>query len=80
MLAAAFPKMYQEHKNLYLAAPRYLGVEELGDNGVKVKIAVNCLEEKFFPAKRQLTRDVRILFKNAGIKIPFPQVVVHQGE
>ena len=80
VLSAAFPKMYHDHKDLYLAAPRYLGVEELGDNGVKLKIAVNCAEEKFFPAKRQLARDVRILFKQAGIKIPFPQVVVHQGD
>ena len=80
VLATAFPKMFAEHKDLYLAPPRLLGVEELGDNGMKLKIAVNCTEEKFFAAKRMLTRDVRVLFAKAGIKIPFPQVVVHQGE
>jgi small-conductance mechanosensitive channel len=30
-------------------------------------------------AQRQLRRDIKILFDEAGINIPFPQVVVHQG-
>ena len=30
----ALPKMYESNKDLYLAAPRYLGVEELADSGI----------------------------------------------
>ena len=80
VLTAAFPKMYAVHKDLYLGEPRLLGVDELGDNGMKLKICVNCTEDKFFPAKRALNRDVRVLFNESGITIPFPQVVVHKAE
>ena len=79
ILAEAFPKMYADHRDIYLAPPRYLGVDELGDSGIKLKIIVDCAEPKVFAAKRQLNRDVRILFSETGIEIPFPQVVVHKG-
>ena len=79
ILAEAFPKMFEEHRDVYLAPPRYLGVDELGDSGIKLKIIVDCAESKVFAAKRQLNRDVRILFSETGIEIPFPQVVVHKG-
>ena len=79
ILAEAFPKMYADHRDIYLAPPRYLGVDELGDSGIKLKIIVDCAEPKVFAAQRQLDRGVRILFSEAGIEIPFPQVVVHKG-
>ena len=79
ILAEAFPKMFADHRDIYLAPPRYLGVDELGDSGIKLKIIVDCAESKVFAAKRQLNRDVRILFSETGIEIPFPQVVVHKG-
>jgi len=79
ILAEAFPKMFADHRDIYLAPPRYLGVDELGDSGIKLKIIVDCAEPKVFAAKRQLNRDVRILFSETGIEIPFPQVVVHKG-
>ena len=79
ILAEAFPKMFEEHRAVYLAPPRYLGVDALGDSGIKLKIIVDCAESKVFAAKRQLNRDVRILFSETGIEIPFPQVVVHKG-
>ena len=80
VLKAAFPKMYDAHKNLYLSEPRYLGVDDLGDNGVVIKTAVNCTEANFFAAKRALTRDVKLLFDANGIAIPLPQVVVHEAK
>ena len=79
ILAEAFPKMLAEHSDIYLAEPRYLGIEELGDSGIVLKIIVSCLESNVFAAKRQLNRDVRILFDQNGVEIPFPQVVVHTG-
>ena len=80
ILADNLPKMYLEHQDLYLAAPRYLGVTRLADSGVDIKIVVDVKEDDVFPAQRALTRDVRILFAKQGIEIPFPQVVVHNGD
>ena len=79
VLADAFPKMYAEHSDMYLAEPRYLGLDVLGDSGMTIKLGASVKEEKVFAAKRMLNRDVRILFSENDIEIPFPQVVVHKG-
>ena len=80
MLQEALPPMYIEHKDLYLSAPRYLGVTELADSGVNLKFVVDVKEEDVFRAQRQLTRDIRVLFADKDVEIPFPQVVVHKGD
>lgn len=80
ILAEGLPPMYEAHRDLYLSAPRYLGVDALADSGVNVKIVADVKEENVFAAQRMLNRDVRILFAEKGVEIPFPQVVVHKGE
>ena len=80
VLGESLPQMYAAHQDLYLAAPRYLGVTQLADSGVNIKLVVDTSEENVFAAQRMLTRDIRILFAERGIEIPFPQVVVHRGE
>ncbi len=80
VLAEALPKMYEAHKDIYLKEPQYLGVDKLADSGVDVKFCVPVTEQNVFKAQRQLNRDILVLFKNTGIEIPFPQVVVHNGE
>ncbi|MBR2780720.1 MAG: mechanosensitive ion channel family protein, partial [Eubacteriaceae bacterium] len=80
VMADSLPGMYQAHKDLYLSAPRYLGVEELGDSGVILKIVVDTKEDNIFTAARTLRRDIRVLFNEKDIEIPFPQMVVHKGD
>lgn len=80
MLPPELTRMYEENKDMYLEVPQYMGVEELGESGVRLRFCVSINEEDFFPAKRRLTRDIRVLFAEKGIEIPFPQVVVHQGD
>ena len=79
VLADGLPEMYEKHRNLYLTCPRYLGVEQLADSGVNLKIVADVKEADVFIAQRQLNRDIWALFCEKGIEIPFPQVVVHQG-
>lgn len=80
VMADSLPGMYQAHKDLYLSAPRYLGVEELGDSGVILKFVVDTKEDNIFTAARTLRRDIRVLFNEKDIEIPFPQMVVHKGD
>ena len=80
LLEAELPKMLEKHPDIYLAAPKYLGVDALADSGVNLKIAVSTEEKNIFAAKRMLNQDVRMLFMEKGVEIPFPQVVVHKGE
>ncbi|MCQ2555414.1 MAG: mechanosensitive ion channel family protein [Clostridia bacterium] len=80
VLNEAFPKMFEERKNLYLKAPVLYGVEDLGASGVQLKLAVDCEEEKIFAAQRALRRDVKLLFDEKGIEIPFTQIVLHNAK
>ena len=80
MLSESLPDMYLARKDLYLGAPRYLGVHELGDSGVVLKFVADVKEEDIFAAQRALNRDIRVLFADKGVEIPFPQVVVHDGD
>ena len=80
ILAENLPLMLEPHHDLYVTAPRYLGVQELGDSGVLIKIVADVKEENIFAAQRQLNRDIRVLFAEKNVEIPFPQVVVHQGD
>ena len=78
ILAENLPLMLQPHHDLYVTAPRYLGVQELGDSGVVIKIVADVKEENIFAAQRMLNRDIRVLFAEKNVEIPFPQVDVHQ--
>ena len=79
MLAEHLPKLKEEHPDLYLTPPRYLGVNLLGDSGIDLKFAVDVKESDIFDGERMLARDLKILFDETGVEIPFPQVVVHQA-
>lgn len=79
ILKESLPLMYEKHSDIYLEVPRLLGVNSLADSGVILKFAVNVKEENVFTAQRQMLRDLKILFDETGIEIPFPQVVVHKG-
>ena len=80
MVKPELEKMYEQNKSLYLAAPEYYGVEELGESGIDLKFCVLCKEINVFAARRRLNRDIRVLFAEKGVEIPFPQVVVHKGD
>ena len=80
LLKEALPKLKEEHPDLYLTAPRYLGVDALADSGINLKFAVDVTEQNVFGAQRMLARDLKILFDEKGVEIPFPQVVVHQAD
>jgi small conductance mechanosensitive channel len=74
------PGTQNNHPDLYLTDIVYMGVDELADSGVNLKFNVKAREEKFFQAKRALNRDVKLLLDDNGFEIPFPQVVIHQGD
>ena len=80
MLAEELPKLKEEHPNLYINPPRYLGVDQLADSGINLKFVADVREEDIFDGQRMLARDIKILFDENGVQIPFPQVVVHKGE
>ena len=80
MLQQNLPNLKSEHPTLYLSTPRYLGVDQLADSGINLKFAADVKEENIFAGQRMLARDLKILFDENGVEIPFPQVVVHKAD
>lgn len=80
VILAALPEMYERNKDVFLAAPVYKGVESLADSAVVLRVVVDATEANFFAARRCLNREMKILFDDNGIEIPFPQLVIYKGE
>ena len=80
ILIPALQDIYERNKNIYLAPPRYAGVEALADSAVVLRVVADVTEANIFAGRRTLNRELKILFDNNNIEIPFPQVVVHRGE
>ena len=77
LLEKTLPGLLEQHQDIYLTVPRLLGVTALADSGVNLKFVVDVNEEDIFVASRALTKDIRLIFADNGVEIPFPQIDVH---
>lgn len=58
--------------------PYYRGVQELGNSSVVIRIYSRTHEKKKYQVVRDLNREMKLLFDQYKIEIPFPQIVIHQ--
>ncbi len=77
ILAEELP-LIPERLPAILNGPFYRGVTELGDNGVLIKISMQCKEADRFQLARDFNREMKLIFDKYHINVPFPQVVVNQ--
>ena len=56
------------------------GESELGESGVVLLFTAKCKEADYYQCSRDLNRQVKIMFDDNGIEIPFNQVVIHQED
>lgn len=56
--------------------PFYKGVAELGESSVNLLFLAKCKEDDIYQVQRDLNRQIKIMFDDNGINIPFSQVVV----
>jgi small conductance mechanosensitive channel len=61
-----------------VAGPVYDGVDQLGDSAVIVRVIAHCEEKDRIKVRRLLNKELKILFDEHNINIPFPQLVLHQ--
>ncbi len=59
--------------------PYYKGVVALGASGVTLRLSAQCKEDSKFQTQRDMNRQIKLIFDENGIGIPYPQVVVHKG-
>ena len=60
--------------------PIYMGVSELGESGVELLFVAKCKEDDIYQVQRDINREIKIMFDDNGIEIPYNQLVVHMGE
>ena len=60
--------------------PIYMGVSELGESGVELLFVAKCKEDDIYQVQRDINREIKIMFDDNNIEIPFNQLVVHMGE
>lgn len=56
--------------------PFYKGVAELAPSSVDLLFVAKCHENDIYQVQRDLNREIKILFDDNNINIPFPQVTV----
>ena len=76
-IPALMEKIYEKRTDVFKAAPKYLGVQELADSSVILKFVVNVDEKDIYSGARLLNRDLLLGFRSLGVECPFPQVDVH---
>ncbi|MBO4360665.1 MAG: mechanosensitive ion channel family protein [Eubacteriaceae bacterium] len=73
-------KLYSDMGDIFVNEPEYMGVQELGDSGVVLRIGATVEEPNIFNAQRILNREIKLAFDKNNIEIPFMQVVVHKSK
>jgi len=62
-----------------LEKPQLLGVTELADSSINMKIIAKTETMKHFAVERDIKKDLVIFLNKHNIEIPYPQVVVHNA-
>ena len=60
--------------------PFYKGVSELADSSVNLLFVAKCKETDIYQVQRDLNREIKIVFDDNNVNIPFPQVTVSYNE
>lgn len=80
ILKRELPAIVERNPELFLNAPRYAGVQELGASAVIVRILADVDEQSIFAAQRALNRELKVICENNDINIPYQQVVLHSAD
>ncbi len=70
-------EIYNNHKDMMVAVPRYLGVQELAESSVVLRFAADVHEPDLYVGMRTMNHDLLLGFRKLGVEVPFPQVDVH---
>ena len=60
--------------------PFYKGVDSLADSSVNLLFIATVKESDFYVVKRALNRELKLIFDENNVSIPFPQITLNQPE
>jgi small conductance mechanosensitive channel len=76
-LPEIFVGIKEKYRDVFIGDIKYLGVEELADSCVKLKIKADVNENNLYSGRRILNKELKMAFDREKIEIPFPQMDVH---
>lgn len=76
LLDEKLPSLKDNYKQI-IEGPVVVGVNDLKDSGVSIRITAKTEAEEHYAVERALKKFVKELFDENNIEIPFPQIVVH---
>ena len=76
VLEENLPKIKEKYKSI-VNGPKYVGVQSLADSGVIIRIIAECNELVRYQVQRDINREIKIIFDENNITIPYPQIVIH---
>jgi len=79
VIADNLPKI-KERIPAIVEGPYYKGVAELADSAVTLLFVAKCKEPDIYQVQRDLNREIKIVFDDNNVNIPFPQVTVSYDE
>jgi small conductance mechanosensitive channel len=75
-LPEIFVGIKEKYRDVFIGDIKYLGVEELADSCVKLKIKADVNENNLYSGRRILNKELKMAFDREKIEIPFPQMDV----
>jgi len=79
ILNQELPK-YRETFPDIIEDPMVLGVTELANSSVNLRVIVRTITEKHYGIERSIRQGIKEILDKNNIEIPFPQVVIHKTE
>lgn len=78
----AIAKILEEAKKIkgVFGDSKYLGISKLDDSSVNYTLSIVCSQENQWQIKRDVLRIIKIVYEKEKIKIPYPQIEVHNNE
>lgn len=59
---------------------KYLGINEMADSAINYGILISCRQDLQWQIKRDVLKLVKLAYEKENIKIPYPQIEVHNGK
>ena len=76
-IPAMLDGIFEAHKDIFKAAPKYLGLEALSASSVDLKFVVEVDEKDIYSGARLLNRELFVGMRKLGVECPFQQVDIH---
>ncbi|MBQ1891684.1 MAG: mechanosensitive ion channel family protein [Firmicutes bacterium] len=76
-IPAMLDGIFEAHKDIFKAVPKYLGLEALSASSVDLKFIVEVDEKDIYSGARLLNRELFVGMRKLGVECPFQQVDIH---